>query len=680
PPPLPPDSHWVYARHVARLPAETRAALVTLAAASESDLAGLLPGALADMDALAPAELAGMVRVESGRTRVVDPLIRSAAYYRVPSAARAAAHRRLADAMAPMPHRASWHAALAGLLPDGLLAEQLEATSEVALHRDGYVAAAVMMQRSAVLTGETGDRIRRLVRAAGLARRAGDLAWASSLSRCALTGADSRVHRIQAQTELGAALCWAVDQRLALETLLDAATAAAEIAPRLAWEPLRVAATTAFMIGDAADSCGVARVLRTLEDLGAPAQGADVVESEEIRASQLWTQVAIDPLRAHLIAPAVAGVATGSDNPMTLTAAGGAAWLAGELDVAVRYLRRARATDTASLSLRNTAMPLMALSWACLDSGRWDEAVRVADEMAAVGHSVAQPLISAIASLVRAGVAVRRGETSVARDHVAAAAAAVDGRDSSVVAAWMHHTLGLIELADNDSTAAYAELSALFTESGAPLHAHVSYLALADYAEAAVLSGWAEEARLRLPSILGYLPAQPAPRTAQLVAHARAILDPERAGGIYAEALADPVGERWPFERARLRVGYAGLLRRERRRKHAQRELATALSVLEGLGARLWIEVCGRELRAAGVRAHSSPDSPPTTAGLSPQEHHVVYLVAQGYTNPQIAAMLHLSARTVSGHLYRSFPKLGVTSRHQIHDIEPPPAVRLVGG
>ena len=37
--------------------------------------------------------------------------------------------------------------------------------------------------------------------------------------------------------------------------------------------------------------------------------------------------------------------------------------------------------------------------------------------------------------------------------------------------------------------------------------------------------------------------------------------------------------------------------------------------------------------------------------------------VAQGLTNQQIAKRLHLSAKTVANHLYRAYPKLGVSSR-----------------
>ena len=40
-----------------------------------------------------------------------------------------------------------------------------------------------------------------------------------------------------------------------------------------------------------------------------------------------------------------------------------------------------------------------------------------------------------------------------------------------------------------------------------------------------------------------------------------------------------------------------------------------------------------------------------------------------GLTDREIGDRLFLSPRTVSSHLYRSYPKLGVASRHQLHDV-----------
>jgi DNA-binding CsgD family transcriptional regulator len=47
---------------------------------------------------------------------------------------------------------------------------------------------------------------------------------------------------------------------------------------------------------------------------------------------------------------------------------------------------------------------------------------------------------------------------------------------------------------------------------------------------------------------------------------------------------------------------------------------------------------------------------------LTAQEFEVASLAASGLTNKQIAERLFLSHRTVSGHLHRAFPKLGITA------------------
>jgi DNA-binding CsgD family transcriptional regulator len=43
-------------------------------------------------------------------------------------------------------------------------------------------------------------------------------------------------------------------------------------------------------------------------------------------------------------------------------------------------------------------------------------------------------------------------------------------------------------------------------------------------------------------------------------------------------------------------------------------------------------------------------------------------MAATGMTNREIGQQLYLSPRTVGSHLYRLFPKLGVTSRNQLGD------------
>ncbi|MEA5456685.1 LuxR C-terminal-related transcriptional regulator [Sinomonas sp. JGH33] len=53
---------------------------------------------------------------------------------------------------------------------------------------------------------------------------------------------------------------------------------------------------------------------------------------------------------------------------------------------------------------------------------------------------------------------------------------------------------------------------------------------------------------------------------------------------------------------------------------------------------------------------------------LSPREQDVVDLAVDGLSDRQIADQLHLSVRTVEGHLHRSYAKLGIRSRDELRD------------
>src|SRR5919106_638566 len=57
------------------------------------------------------------------------------------------------------------------------------------------------------------------------------------------------------------------------------------------------------------------------------------------------------------------------------------------------------------------------------------------------------------------------------------------------------------------------------------------------------------------------------------------------------------------------------------------------------------------------------PRNPRMQVMLSPREHEIVRMVAQGYPNKTIAAVLDISSWTVGTHLRRIFAKLGVGSR-----------------
>lgn len=52
---------------------------------------------------------------------------------------------------------------------------------------------------------------------------------------------------------------------------------------------------------------------------------------------------------------------------------------------------------------------------------------------------------------------------------------------------------------------------------------------------------------------------------------------------------------------------------------------------------------------------------------LTGQELQVAQLAASGLSSREIAERLFLLRRTVASHLYHAYPKLGISSRNQLH-------------
>jgi DNA-binding CsgD family transcriptional regulator len=162
----------------------------------------------------------------------------------------------------------------------------------------------------------------------------------------------------------------------------------------------------------------------------------------------------------------------------------------------------------------------------------------------------------------------------------------------------------------------------------------------------------------------------PGPRLKQLAARARGLLaDPARAEAHFTAGLADPAGETWPFERAQLQLDYGEWLRRQRRINDAKPLLGSALDTFSSLGAAPWTRRADSELRACGVTTEAGPAQANALDELTPQQREIAILAGQGLTNNEIADRLFLSPRTVASHLHRSYPKLGITGRHQLHGL-----------
>lgn len=304
-----------------------------------------------------------------------------------------------------------------------------------------------------------------------------------------------------------------------------------------------------------------------------------------------------------------------------------AAFQAGRLETAAWELERARAmaVDFGAQTLVAMVDAFEALIHAV--RGDRAKASAKADEAARWALRNGAPLVARTADHARSSldVALGRYEEAYAR--------CMAGRQAT--SRWIEHGCGPIQLLDAVESAARLRL---------PGHG----LALIQSAE-------------------GAIGVHRSPRQTMILTAARAVLDED--GGtreLFETALGTLAATDAPFETARVHLAYGEWLRRGMHALEARLQLRLAATVFESLGAEQWRVRAQHELRAAG--GADPGGSPAEGVELSEQERRVASLAAAGLSNKQIAGRLYLSPRTVSGHLYRIFPKLGVTSRAGLRD------------
>jgi len=639
--------------------------LVAAAGDSDRDVLARVPGGLVP-EALAPAEELGLITVRTTGIRFRHPLLRPAVYYGAPFAARAAVHRQLADALTGRPDRRAWHLGAAALLPDEDVASLLAASAVHAGRRGGPAAMAAALERAAELSPEPADQAERLIRAAEAAVSAGQAGRARDLADRALGRSADPGLRRRGQTVTGWALVASGHYLSATEILLPLARAAAAAAPDAAWNALGLAATAAYQSGHPDRRRTVAAAVAALPPAAAAIAALPPAAADETRAARLWAMTVTGQARAAGVLPRQLG-----RSERALLYAGAAAWLADQTSDAIRLLRAARDTPDDQPLRAACGGPLAALGWAYLDAGRWDDAVELAAE---AGRLAGTGVTSSTATLITATIEAARGDTEQARALVADALAA-DAEHGRLVTARARHALGLAALADGDYLTAFDQLSQLFDEDGVPYHPHVSYLAIGDLALAAARCGHRLDGRKILKRAQAALAEAGQPgtlRRRQLMARADGILaDPATPDAYSADVVHDRTGDQWPFECAQLDLESGEWLRRRRRINEAKPVLGAALEVFRALRAQPWQRRCESELRACGIALPGAPVSAPGLNRLTPQQRQIVRLAAAGLANREIARRLYLSPRTVASHLYRSYPKLGVAGRHQLHGLIP---------
>ncbi|MEU7077851.1 AAA family ATPase [Streptomyces sp. NPDC046409] len=293
--------------------------------------------------------------------------------------------------------------------------------------------------------------------------------------------------------------------------------------------------------------------------------------------------------------------------------------------------------------------------------GRWESALRTADrgarESAARGFDIHRMTYHLHAGFVLAG----RGEADALDSLHEQLGPWARERGLRFLLDGMHAHRSLLALGAGRYEDAYAHAAAVTPPGTLPARVPWFLHSFLDLVEAAAHTGREEQARAHVDAAVAAGVAEISGHHAFTVSAAAAVV--ARDDARFRAALARPGAEQWPFTHARLHLAYGGHLRRRSRRKDAVSPLLEARRIFAGLGAVQWVAAADRELSAAGGAV-------PPTAGrgaewqvLTAQERRIADLAACGLTNREIANRVRVSPRTVGAHLYRIFPKLGVTSR-----------------
>ena len=193
---------------------------------------------------------------------------------------------------------------------------------------------------------------------------------------------------------------------------------------------------------------------------------------------------------------------------------------------------------------------------------------------------------------------------------------------------------------------------------------YVGYFGLSDLVEAAAHTGQREAALAYLRQLEELAAAMSAPLLQAQAAYARPLVADDHAEAWYQAALERDLAG-WPCYRNRMLLWYGRWLRRQRRAAESRAPLRAARDGFDALGFAKLAEIARQELRASGETSRRRV--PEAWDQLTPQELQIARMASEGLSNREIGQQLFISHRTVGYHLHRIFPKLGITSRSQLH-------------
>jgi ATP/maltotriose-dependent transcriptional regulator MalT len=353
-----------------------------------------------------------------------------------------------------------------------------------------------------------------------------------------------------------------------------------------------------------------------------------------------------------------------STDPDAFYFLGMAAHVVGVFDRSETLLGRAVARLREQGRLGLLAQVLIARAWAATQLGQLGVARTAADEGARLAGETGQPVFRAGAQAVAAMVAALHGEQTLSEALAGEAERFAVPVSATAVLTLVQSARGWSALGQGRHADAYDQLRRLFDPGDSAYHHILRCWALGDLAEAAAHSDRREEARAVMRELEAMARQTPSPWLHVGILYARPLLAAEGdAEPLFRAALGTDM-TRWPQYRARLQLAFGEWLRRRRRTTESRAPLRAARDAFDALGFGPWAERARQELRASGESSRRR--TPDMLDELTAQELQIVQMAAAGLSNREIGQRLFLSRRTVESHLYRVFPKLGVTSRAQL--------------
>jgi DNA-binding CsgD family transcriptional regulator len=665
-----------FQRRIAPLPEDTQRLLLLAAAEPLGDPALLwraagplgIRGGAADA-----AESGGLLKI-GARVTFRHPLVRSAIYRSAVPRDRRDVHRALAGATDPRfdPDRRAWHRAQAAPGPDEDVAEELERSAGRAQARGGLAAAAAFLERSAALTLEPARRAERELAAAGATAQAGAFDAALRLLAAAEAEPLDQLQSARADLLRGQIAFASSRGSDAPPLLLTAARRLEPLNAGLARQTYREALAAAMYAGrfatggglrEAAEAVRAARLAPQPlgpDDLVTDGLALLITEGYATAAPTLKRALRASASRQPLSASVIENIPTEQ----------GVRWLwlgvfAAEIlwddqswDLqSISHVQRAR--DAGALGVLPVALSQRAALH--LLEGDFAAATSLIEEAETISKATGSQRLLA----VRVALAAFRGREHQASELTETSTKDVARRGEGAGLTFLQWATAVL----GNGLGRYEEALAAAQQAGEDQHELLfSTWAAAELVEAATRSGVPERAARALRRLSDSTRASGSDWALGIEARSRALVsERDAAERLYREALDRLARTRLRMELARTHLLYGEWLRRENRRTDAREQLRTAHWMFAGMGADGFAERAARELQATGERARKRTAG--TVVLLTARETQIARLASDGLSNPEIAAQLFMSPRTVEYHLHKVFTKLDIKSRNQLHGV-----------